>query len=157
MQPFSRKEGSSMFRKILVPLDGSSLAEAILPQVTELAKGLGAEVLLLRVAIAHVFPGVDPTEEEVRVVHEAEEYIEALADKLAEKGVHVRTAVRYGKPAEEILHHIADNAADMVAMSTHGRSGLSRLVMGSVAEEIVRNAGVPVTLVRASRKHSESQ
>jgi nucleotide-binding universal stress UspA family protein len=146
-----------MFRKILVPLDGSALAEATLPQVTEMAKGLGAGLLLLRVAIAHVFPGMDPTEEEVRVVHEAEEYVEALAGKLADKGVRVRPAVRYGKPAEQIFGHIADNQADMVAMSTHGRSGLSRLVMGSVAEEVVRSAGVPVLLVRASGKHPEKQ
>jgi nucleotide-binding universal stress UspA family protein len=141
-----------MVRKILVPLDGSTLAEAILPQVTELATGLGAEVLLLRVAIAHVFPGVDPTEEEVRVISEAEAYVEALAGALAEKGVHVRTAVRYGKAAAEIIQHIADNQVTLVAMSTHGRSGLSRLVMGSVAEEVVRNAGVPVLLWRPPGK-----
>ena len=146
-----------MFKKILVPLDGSPLAEAILPQVTELARALGAEVLLLRVAIAHVFPGVDPTDEEVRVVHEAEEYVEALAGKLADKGVRVGTAVRYGKAAGEIINHITDNKMDLVAMSTHGRSGLSRLVMGSVAEEVVRNAGVPVLLMRVSGRYPEHQ
>jgi nucleotide-binding universal stress UspA family protein len=146
-----------MFRKILVPLDGSALAEAILPQVTELAKNVGAELLLLRVAIAHVFPGVDPTEEEVRVVREAEEYVEALADKLAKKGARTRRAVRYGKAAAEVIAHIAANEVDLVAMSTHGRSGLSRLVMGSVAEEVVRNAGVPVLLSRAPGKPQEHQ
>lgn len=146
-----------MFRRILVPLDGSALAEAVLPRVTELAKSLGAEVLLLRVAIAHVFPGVDPTEEEVRVVRGAEEYVEAMAGKLAEKGIPVRAAVRYGKPAAEIIEHIAANEVDLVAMSTHGRSGLSRLVMGSVAEEVVRNAEVPVLLWRASGKAQEHQ
>ena len=144
-----------MVKKILVPLDGSPLAEAILPQVTELTTPLRAEVLLLRVALAHVFPGVDRTEEEVRVIHEAEEYVAALAGKLAGEGIHVRTAVRYGKAAEEILAHITANEVDLVAMSTHGRSGLTRLVMGSVAEEVVRNAGVPVLLVRASDKPGE--
>jgi nucleotide-binding universal stress UspA family protein len=146
-----------MFKKILVPLDGSTLAEAILPQVTELAKAIEAEVLLLRVALAHVFPGVDPAEEEVRVIRAAEAYVEALAGKLAEKGVRVRTAVRYGKSAPEIIDHIAANEVTLVAMSTHGRSGLSRLVMGSVAEEVVRNAGVPVLLVRAPGKPPELQ
>jgi len=144
-----------MFKKILVPLDGSSLAEAILPQVIELARALGAELLLLRVAIAHVFPGADPTEEEVRVVHEAEEYLQTLRSKLAGKGVPIGTAVRYGKPPPEIISHIADNKVDLVAMSTHGRSGLSRLVMGSVAEEVVRNARVPVLLWRAPGKSRE--
>jgi nucleotide-binding universal stress UspA family protein len=144
-----------MFKKILVPLDGSALAEGILPEVTELARTLGAELLLLRAALAHVFPGIDPSDEEVRVVHEAEGYVGALAGKLAETGIPIRTAVRYGKPAVEIIKHIADNQVDLVAMSTHGRSGLSRLVMGSVAEAIVRSAGVPVLLVRASGKDPE--
>ena len=144
-----------MVKKILVPLDGSTLAEAILPQVVELTKSLGAEVLILRVALAHVFPGVDRMEEEVRVIHEAEAYVSALAGRLAEEGIRVRTAVRYGKAAAEILGHITANEVDLVAMSTHGRSGLSRLVMGSVAEEVVRNAGVPVLLVRASGKSAE--
>jgi nucleotide-binding universal stress UspA family protein len=92
----------SKFKKTLVPLDGSTLAEVILPQVMELAKAIGAEVLLLRVALAHVFPGVDPAEEEVRVIRAAEAYIEALAGKLAEKGVRIRKTVRYGKSAAEI-------------------------------------------------------
>jgi nucleotide-binding universal stress UspA family protein len=144
-----------MFMKILVPLDGSALAEAVLPQVTELAKSLGAEMLLLRVAIAHVFPGADPTEEEVRVVRQAEEYVETLASKLAETGIRVRAAVRYGKPAAEIIEHIPANEVELVAMSTHGRSGLSRLVMGSVAEEVVRNSRVPVLLWRASGEAQE--
>lgn len=144
-----------MFMKILVPLDGSDLAEAILPQVTELAKNLDAEVLLLRVAIAHVFPGADPTEEEVRVVRNAEEYVEGLASKLSETGIRVRAAVRYGKPAAEIIEHISANEVELVAMSTHGRSGLSRLVMGSVAEEVVRNSRVPVLLWRASGEAQE--
>jgi nucleotide-binding universal stress UspA family protein len=144
-----------MFKKILVPLDGSGLAEAILPQVTELAKALQAELLVLRVALAHVFPGVDPTEDEVRVVREAEEYVARVIGELGDAGVIVHAAVRYGKPAAEILNHIADNKVNMVAMSTHGRSGLSRLIMGSVAEEVVRNAGVPVMLVRAPGKPAE--
>ena len=144
-----------MFKRIRVPLDGSALAEAILPQVTALAKSLGAEVLLLRVAIAHVFPGADPTEEEVRVVRKAEEYVEALASNLGETGIHVRASVRYGKPAEEIIEHISANEVELVAMSTHGRRGLSRLVMGSVAEEVVRNTKVPVLLWRASGRAHE--
>jgi nucleotide-binding universal stress UspA family protein len=146
-----------MFQKILVPLDGSPLAEAILPQGSELAKTLGAELLVLRVAFAHVFPGVDPTEEEVRVVRDAEAYVAARRSELATKDVHLRTAVRYGKAAAEILNHIADNNVDLVAMSTHGRSGLSRLVMGSVAEEVLRHANVPVLLVRAVGECPEPQ
>ena len=138
-----------MFKRILVPLDGSSLAEAVLPQVQELAKALGAELFLVRAAAAHVFPGVDPTEEEVDVVQKAEAYVAEVAGRLHDAGIPVHTAVRYGEAAEEILGHIGDNAVDLVAMSTHGRSGLSRLVLGSVAEQVVRHATVPVLLMRA--------
>ena len=144
-----------MSKRILVPLDGSTLAEAILPWVIEIAKPLGAELWLLRIAFAHVFPGTDPTAAEIRVVREAEEYLETLAHSIADQGVHVSTAVRYGKAAAEIIDHAAFNKVDLIAMSTHGLSGLSRLVMGSVAEEVVRHAKVPVLLVRAHGEHPD--
>jgi nucleotide-binding universal stress UspA family protein len=137
-----------MFKRILVPLDGSSLAEAILPQVQDLAKALGAELFLVRAAAAHVFPGVDPTEGEVDVVRKAEAYVTEVAGRLRDTGIPIHTTVRYGEAAEEILRHIKDNAVDLVAMSTHGRSGLSRLVLGSVAAQVVHRATVPVLLLR---------
>ena len=138
-----------MFKRILVPLDGSPLAETVLPQVQELIQALGAELFLLRVTTAHVFPGVDPTAGEVDVVQHAEAYVAAVAARLRTAGLSVQTAVRYGEAADEILAHIGDNAIDLVAMSTHGRSGLSRLLLGSVAEHVVRHAPVPVLLLRA--------
>jgi nucleotide-binding universal stress UspA family protein len=138
-----------MFKRILVPLDGSSLAEAILPQVQELARTLGAELFLVRAVAAHVFPGVDPTEQEVDVVQKAEAYVAEVAGRLRDAGIPIHTAVRYGEAAEEILEHIGVNAIDLVAMSTHGRSGLTRLVLGSVAEQVVHHATVPVLLMRA--------
>ena len=141
-----------MFKSILVPLDGSPLAEAILPEVAGLTRALGAELTLLRVALAQTFPGIDPihlADEEVRVLQEAEAYLAAVAERFAQESVNVKTVVRYGLPAEEIVDHVAFVGADLVAMSTHGRSGLSRLVMGSVAEEVVRKAKVPVLLLRA--------
>jgi len=138
-----------MFKRILVPLDGSPLAAAILPRVQDLVRALGAELFLLRVTVAHVFPGVDPIEKEVDVVQHAEAYVADLAGRLRTTGLPVQTAVRYGEAADEILAHIGDNAIDVVAMSTHGRSGLSRLLLGSVAEHVVRRAPVPVLLLRA--------
>jgi len=75
-----------MFKKILVPLDGSAVAEAILPQVTELARVHDAELVLLRVALAHEFPGSDPIEAQVRAVGEAEKYLEALRQELEGRG-----------------------------------------------------------------------
>ncbi|HYL80689.1 MAG TPA: universal stress protein [Candidatus Acidoferrum sp.] len=140
-----------MFKRILVPLDGSPLSEAILRQVAELSRALGAEITLLRVALAHTFPGADPMfllEEEVRVVQEAEAYLATVAERLAREGMIVRTAVRYGQPAAEIIDHVAFEGADLVVVSTHGRSGLTRLVMGSVAEKVIRHATCPVFVVR---------
>lgn len=144
-----------MFKRILVPLDGSPLSEAILPQVAELTHALGAEVTLLRVGLAHAFPGVDPkslVDEEVRVMQEAEAYLATVAQRFGQEGMTIRTVVRYGQPAAEIIDHVAFEGVDLVAMSTHGRSGLTRLVMGSVAEEVVRKVRVPVLLLR-SQEH----
>lgn len=137
-----------MFARILVPLDGSPLAEAILPEVVDLAKLHGAEVLLLRVALVRALPGVDQTEAQVRAVEEAEGYLADVERGLAARGVSVRSAVRYGRAVEEILDHAESQRADLIAMSTHGRSGIRRIMLGSVAEAVVRAAPVPVLLLR---------
>ncbi len=138
-----------MFARILVPLDGSPLAEAILPEVGELAALHGAEVVLLRVALVHILPGVDQTDAQVRAVEEAERYLADVERHLATRGIRVTSAVRYGHAVEEILDHAQSAGADLIAMSTHGRGGLGRLVLGSVAETVLRAAAVPVLLLRA--------
>ncbi|MBI4841659.1 MAG: universal stress protein [candidate division NC10 bacterium] len=137
-----------MFTRILVPLDGSPLAEAILPEVVDLARLHGAEVLLLRVALVHALPSVDQTEAQVRAVEEAEGYLAEIERRLAAQGLPVRGAVRYGRAVEEILDHAQWQRADLIAMSTHGRSGIQRFMLGSVAEAVVRAAPVPVLLLR---------
>ena len=138
-----------MFKKILVPLDGSKLAEGIIPRVEWLAKIHDGEVTLLRVALAHVFPGMDPVQHEVKVVREAEEYLAKVEAGLKNVGVKVHSVVRYGNDAQEIVDHARDRGFDLIAMSTHGRTGLSRLLLGSVAEQIVKLAKCPVLTVRA--------
>lgn len=138
-----------MFSRILVPLDGSALAEAILPQVTELATLHGAEVVLLRVALAHVFPGTNQTEAQVQAVQEAEAYLAVAVQPLLAGGIKAQTVVRYGHAAEEILDHAEAGSVDLIAMSTHGRSGPRRWMLGSIAEKVLRAAPVPVLLVRA--------
>jgi len=134
--------------KILVPLDGSNCAENVLPLVEKLARELKMGISLLRVALAHTFPGVDPTEAQVKVVREAEEYLERIADDLKTKGLKVDTHVRYGNDAEEILDHANQNGIEMIAMTTHGRSGVKRFLLGSVAEKVIRYSTKPVILVR---------
>ena len=137
-----------MYKSILVPLDGSKLAEAILPEIEKVASCMQARIILLRVCRAHVFPGKDPTEAEVEVVRNAEKYLLAIAADLHAKGFEAEVHVRYGDVAEEILNHSKRNEIDLISMSTHGRSGLGRWLLGSVAEKIVRHSEKPVLLLR---------
>lgn len=138
------------FERILVPLDGSECAENILPMIEKIATDFKASIALLRVAYAHTFPGMDPTEAEVKVVREAEEYLRGLEERLKAKGFKVDSHVRYGDEAEEILDHIAQKDIGLVAMSTHGRSGVKRFLLGSVAEKIIRHSQKPIFLKRCT-------
>jgi nucleotide-binding universal stress UspA family protein len=145
----------SGYRRMLVPLDGSPLAEVVLPFVSRLARPLGLEIALLRV-IPIVVPQVvegsrnvirDDTE---RLTLEAEHYLTGVADRLCADGFRTLTAVRSGEAATEILAGAHECQADLVAMTTHGRSGLGRLFFGSIAEAVLRRAQVPVFLVRTT-------
>ncbi len=139
-----------MFHRILVPLDGSRLAEAILPDVVELAAQQGSEVVLLRIASAHAVVGVTLVEAQVQAVEEAGKYLAEVEQRLAANGVRVSSVVRYGRAAEEILDHARTSGIDLIAMSTHGRSGIERVLLGSVAERVLRETPVPVILRRAA-------
>lgn len=146
-----------MYKSILVPLDGSRLAEAILPEIEKVASSMKGRIILLRVCRAHVFPGKDPTKAEVEVIREAEKYLNEIAQQLTTKGFNAEIHVRYGDVADEILSHSKRNEIDLISMSTHGRSGLGRWLLGSVAEKIVRHSEKPVLLLRAKGKaESES-
>ena len=136
--------------RILVPLDGSKCAETVIPRVEELIAGKKTGICFLRVVSASTFPGVDPTDAQVEVVREAEEYLKGLEDRLRAKGLNVDTHVRYGNDAEEILDHAAQKEIDLIAMSTHGRNGVKRFFLGSVAEKVLRHAAKPVFLVRCA-------
>ena len=137
-----------MFKKILVPLDGSKLAEKILSRVEWLAKTHDPEVTLLRVALAGSFPGSDPVQHQLNVVREAEEYLAKAESWLRDVGVKVNSVVRYGNDAREIVDHARDRDFDLIAMSTHGRSGLAQFVLGSVANKVINTATVPILLYR---------
>ena len=138
-----------MYKSILVPLDGSKVAEAILPEIEKMASCMQARIELLRVCRAHVFPGKDATKAEVEAVRQAEWYLNQIVNRLRAKGFESEAHVRYGDVAEEILTHSRRNEIDLISMSTHGRSGLGRWLLGSVAEKIVRHSEKPVLLVRA--------
>ena len=136
--------------RILVPLDGSECAENVLPKVEKLAADLKAGICLLRVVYAYTFPGADPTDAEVKAVREGEEYLRKVEERLKKKGLKVDTHVRYGNDAEEILDHAAQKDIDLVAMTTHGRSGVKRFLLGSVAEKVLRHSPKPIFLVRCT-------
>lgn len=143
------------FKKILVPLDGSILAEHAIGMAAELAAG-GATVMLVRAAEAHGLPGVDPTDMQVDVVREAEEYLARVAARLERDGTkNVQTSVWYGPPVSAIVEAAQLRGADLIVMSTHGRSGLGRLILGSVAEAVLRSTTTPILLVRASEAPRE--
>lgn len=141
-------------RRALVPLDGSPVAEAIIPFVARIAQPLGLEVALLR-AVPRIPPQVtegrrvivDNTE---RLNQEAEAYLRTIADRLAATGLCVLTSVRVGDAATEIVAGARECEADLIAMTTHGRGALGRLLFGSVAEAVLHRAHVPVFIVRAT-------
>ena len=141
------------FRRALITLDGSMVAEAILPAFLRVAYPLGMEIVLIRVVPVVPVSADDPPhalESAERMRAEAEEYLRALAATPAFEGLRVQTTVRTGDPLREIIAVAQEVQADLIAMTTHGRSGLRRLLFGSVAEAVLRTAPVPVFVVRAA-------
>jgi nucleotide-binding universal stress UspA family protein len=150
-----------MYERMLVPLDGSEGAEAILPFAEQVAGPLDAEVVLFRVleppspiglvASAGVVTPDTFTLGEI----DAKRYLSEIERRLSRKGLRVRTRVTLGSPAEEILAAARSISADLIAMATHGRSGIGRVLLGSVAESVLRASPVPVLLIRTLPKSDE--
>jgi nucleotide-binding universal stress UspA family protein len=144
-----------MYKRALVALDGSPVAETIIPFILDIAGPLDLEVTLLRVLqplppmVLEGSPYLSAEDPAARRI-DAEEYLAPVAVELRNKGVRVTTAVRSGGPAEEIVAAARAAGADLIAMSTHGRGGLGRLIFGSVAEAVLREAEIPVLLMRTT-------
>ena len=150
-----------MYKKILVPLDGSKLAECALPYVEELAKGCDTEEVIL-VSVTERVRGYraleDPTqplgqqfvpEAFGKKEKQAQRYLDRIAKAMEAKGIKVSTEVLLGDPADEIVIYATHPGCDLIVMSSHGRSGVSRWTHGSVADRIFRASRVPVLMVRA--------
>lgn len=145
-------------RSILVPLDGSAYAEAALPSAIDLARAFDAELHLVRVAeTAQVYSMLTrqtPAESDVvrivveRLVADATDYVEKTTERMRAGGLHVVMHLREGIPTEEILAVAREAGIDLTVVATHGRSGLNRLVFGSVAERILRQGTTPILMVR---------
>ena len=142
-------------QRLLVPLDGSVTAESVLPEVAKLATAAKAEICLIRVVYSHFNElRVNPLAHQAKMVREAEQYLAKVKDRLERQGFIVESWVWYGPdPAKEILNHIEFFGTDLVVMATHGRRGLKRLLMGSVAEKVAHHTVKPVMLVGARREN----
>ena len=136
--------------RVMVPLDGSPFAELALPKAIELLSGPRATLILLRAAHATMRPGVDPIDAQVTVVREAESYLAAVAARLADQGLtRVVRSVWYSSAAKAIVDAARMRSVDLIVMSTHGRSGLQRVLRDSVAEAVMRATRTPILLVPA--------
>lgn len=145
-----------MYSKILVPLDGSKRAEAILPYVESLAKSYGAHVILLRVIEPHS-RYVNPMSAQVVIeqdifrqeTEEVETYLINQQDKLHQKGISSRVFVAYGPVVEEIIKAAEAEKADLIAIASHGRTGLSRVFYGSVVAGVLHRIDRPLLIIRS--------
>lgn len=160
-----------MEERILVPLDGSEISEAVLPKIEDLVlkttPRLDAEVTLLKVISKINYNMVTedeaaqlPYSEEdlIKLTRESQDYLEKVAEGLRSKGIRVKTMVSFGRAAEEIVKAARQIKAHLIAMSTHGRSGLVRWAIGSVTDKVIRLEGtIPVLAIKASGKKDESQ
>ena len=151
-----------MFKKVLVPLDGSELSESALTHVTDIISDChAADVVLIRIK-EPLDPNVIGTLDAKVAVEldeayrdEAARYLDKVVEILKEKGIAAKTEVLSGNPAEEIIKYSQKNDIDLIIMSTRGRSGISRLVFGSVAEKVIRNSTVPVLIKPPRQTKSE--
>jgi nucleotide-binding universal stress UspA family protein len=142
------------YRRILVPLDGSEFAEEALPPALAIAEGMEAELVLCRVAVAvprtrelNKAPGLY-NELVTAAYREARHYLESLRDKLNFGGLFVAAKSGEGGVARQIVDRAADNRVDLIVMSSHGLSGVSRWVRGSVAEKVLAGATCSILAVR---------
>lgn len=146
-----------MYNTILVPVDGSKRAERILPYVEELALGRESTVIFMQVVDAEglvtssyeVPPYLD-LEKSNRVVAEAKDYLRKLVGEMREKGAAAKFVVEYGPVVRAILDVAEREKATLIAMASHGRTGLARVFYGSVAAGVLQQTDKPLLLIRTA-------
>ena len=148
-----------MYKKILVPLDGSKLAECVLPHVESLVKaGQVGELVFVRVAETYSFSlmsgeEVPKPDDIIRFDAEAraagEKYIQTVVNRAKSNGWNVRGEILIGRPSVKLAEYANEGGFDLVIIATHGRSGVSRWVWGGVADRLLRAVCIPVLMVRA--------
>jgi nucleotide-binding universal stress UspA family protein len=147
-----------MYKKIMVPLDGSELAECVLPHVDAFMKGFNlSDVILVRVVEPEMpsYHGETRIDSEIMAEREAKrkssakDYLNRVATRIKHEGMTVQAEVLVGRVTESLIDYAEKNDIELILIATHGRSGVTRWVMGSVADKILRSANVPVLMVRA--------
>lgn len=147
-----------LMKKILLPLDGSKLGEIAIPYAEVLALAFDAELILLQVYIpsalesGYRLPEITHTtlkEVEEHIKESAQSYLKQWQTKFHGKGLIASCVLRAGSPADQILEYAEENGIDLIAMSTHGRSGLGRWVFGSITDKVLHSGNIPVLTVRA--------
>lgn len=153
-----------MYRHILVPLDGSALAEQVLPHVHALAANEGTTKITLLRAVPPIFTtSVDysgmlatTTEAITQMEQEALDYLQHIARQFQSEGYEVHTEISALPPAEAIIEYAENHNVDLIVIATHGRSGLSRWVFGSVTQKVVQVAPTPVLVIRPRHDHDKA-
>ena len=133
-----------MYKRIMVPLDGSELAQQVLAHALDMCRAFGATLVLLHVRDAHQGSA-----------EASRRYLDFIRRAYANSGVAIEEATREGPVAEAIIRAADEERIDVIAMATHGRSGLQRVVYGSVAEQVLRSSAKPVLLVRVAGETAE--
>jgi nucleotide-binding universal stress UspA family protein len=142
-----------MLKTILLPLDGSSIAERALPYAATLARRSGGRVVLVEAVEAHPFLGIDLSDAQLAVVDRAETNLQSAKRRLDREGVPAEPLTSYDDPVTAILDAANRHCADLIVMSTHGRSGIGRTLYGSVTDQVLRRARVPVLVVPSIVDH----
>jgi nucleotide-binding universal stress UspA family protein len=149
-----------LYRKILVPLDGSELSERVLPHIENLAKGGESEVILYRVCEPPVILADYPAdlqtawEDHVRqetdhIQEQCSIYLDDVKGKLEKRGLKVSVAAGLGKAPEQIVDFAVQKGVDVIVMASHGRSGIARWAYGSTADRVLKSSPIPVLLIKS--------
>ena len=152
-----------MYQKILVPLDGSPVAECVMPHIEAIAKSESSLVELITVVEPLEIPtrgGIAITDADLKQIaselrKETRQYLEGIVESLKKAGVKATYTILSGKPAETMVEYVNDNPVDLVIIATHGRSGITKWIWGSFTEKILRAVNVPILLVKTKKCEAE--
>jgi len=148
----------AMYKKIMVPLDGSQVAECVIPHIETISGKSATRVELVTVVEPLDIPTrgqIAISDDEIKQIdnegkNEATKYLKQVSSRLTKAGVNTDTVILSGKPADSLVSYAVNNGVDLIIMATHGRSGISKIFWGSVAEKILRATDIPVLLIKTT-------